>query len=126
MFTLVVEFKGGQRILVALRQPPTPTVKHLATKIPFHSLAHRWGDEIYFGAPFHSDLEQDARQDMEVGDVAFWPDGDALAIFFGPTPVSKGHRPRAYSPCNIIGRVEGDISALKAVREGTELVVKID
>ena len=124
MFTMEVEFKGGQKVHVALRQPPTPTVKHLATKIPFHSSAHRWGDEIYFEAPFHSDLEHDARQDMEVGDVAFWPDGDAIAIFFGPTPVSQGHMPRAYSPCNIIGKVEGDISPLKAVHEGVPLVVK--
>ena len=125
MFTLEVEFKGGQKVLVALRQPPTSTVRHLATKIPFHSSAHRCGDEVFFEAPFHSDLEQDARQDMEVGEVAFWPDGNAIAIFFGPTPVSTGHKPRAYSPCNIIGRVEGDVSVLRAVREGAGLVVKM-
>lgn len=109
---------------MALRQPPTPTIGRLATQLPFRSSAHRWGDEVYFEVPFHSDIEQDARQDMEVGDVAFWPDGDALAIFFGPTPVSRDHRPRAYSPCNVIGRVEGDASVLKAVREGAGLVVR--
>lgn len=125
MFTLEVEFRGGQRVLVKLRQPPTPTVKHLETKIPFHSSAHRWGDEVYFEAPFHSDLEPDSRQDMEIGEVAFWPEGDSIAIFFGATPASKGHKPRAYSPCNIIGKVEGDVSVLRAVREGTGLVVKM-
>jgi len=125
MFTLEVEFKGGQKVFVTLRQPPTPTVKHLETKVPFHSSAHRWGDEVYFEAPLHSDLEHDSRQDMEVGDVAFWPEGNAIAIFFGPTPMSKGHKPRAYSPCNVIGRAEGDISVLKTVREGVGLVVKM-
>jgi len=125
MFTLEVEFKGGQKVLVKLRQPPTPTVKRLETKVPFHSSAHRWGDEVYFEAPFHSDIEHDSRQDMEVGDVAFWPDGDSIAIFFGPTPVSQGHKPRAYGPCNIIGLVEGDVSVLRSVKEGTGLVVKM-
>jgi len=124
MFKLLVEFMGGQKVHVALRQPSTPTVRHLATKVPFHSSAHRWGDEVYFEAPFHSDLESDARQDMDIGDVAFWPDGDAIAMFFGPTPVSKGLKPRAYSPCNVIGRIEGDSSVLRGVREGAAVVVR--
>jgi len=125
MSNLMVEFKGGQKITMKLRQPPSLTVKRLETRIPFQSSAHRWGDEVYFEAPFHSDLEHDSRQDMDVGDVAYWPDGDAIAIFFGPTPVSTSLAPRAYSPCNIIGRVEGDASVLRSVREGASLVVKI-
>ena len=124
LFSLEVEFKGGHKVVAALRHPPTPTVKQLATRLPFQSTAHRWGDEIYFEAPFHSDLEADARKEMEVGEVAFWPEGDAIAIFFGPTPVSDDHKPRAYSPCNIIGRIENDVSVLRVVREGDPLVVK--
>jgi hypothetical protein len=125
MSSVVVEFEGGLKVFVRLRQPPSPTVERLLTELPFHSSAHRWGDEVYFEAPFHIDLERDARQEMEVGDVAFWPDGDAAAIFFGPTPASRNREPRAYSPCNIIGQVDGDASVLKQVREGTGLVVKI-
>jgi len=76
--------------------------------------------------PFHAEIEPDARQDMEVGEVAFWPDGDALAIFFGPTPVSVGKKPRAYSPCNLIGRIDGDVSSLRNITEGTKIRVSED
>ena len=124
MFNLEIDFEGGHKALVTLRQPPSETVKRLEVRLPFHSSAHRWGDEVYFDAPFHSDIESDARQDMEVGDVAFWPDGDAIALFFGPTPVSKGRKPCAFSPCNLIGKVEGDASVLRTIREGAGLVVR--
>ena len=120
-----VEFLGGIKVRVKLRHPPTQTVKVLETKLPFRSAAHRWGDEVYFEVPFHSVLEKDSRQEMEVGDVAFWPGGDAVAIFFGPTPVSDSHLPKAYSPCNVIGKVDGDVSILKPVREGTTLVARL-
>ena len=116
---LFVTFGEGVRIALELRTDSTPTVKMLVSKAPFESSAHRWGDEVYFDVPFHAEIEPDARQDMDVGEVAFWPDGDALAIFFGPTPVSKGSKPRAYSPCNIVGRVGGDPSSLSSVEEGT-------
>lgn len=122
---LTVQFDGGKRIAIDLRQPHTRTVTELLSTVPFDSSAHRWGDEIYFEAPFHSEIEEDARQDMELGDVAYWPDGDAIAIFFGPTPVSHGDKPRAYSPCNIIGKVVGDLSALSAVCEGSGLSVQM-
>jgi hypothetical protein len=60
---------------------------------------------------------------MEIGDVAFWPDGDAIAIFFGRTPASVDDKPRAYSPCNFIGTLEGDTSALKRVKSGYSLEI---
>ncbi len=91
--------------------------------MPIKSKANRWGEEVYFEVPFHAPLEPDARQDMEPGDVAFWPDGDAIAIFFGPTPISKGNLPRAYSPCNIVGKLEGDPSGLRRVKDGFGLEV---
>ena len=91
--------------------------------VPFSSNASTWGDEVYFHAPFHAELEADARAEMEIGDVAFWPDGDAIAIFFGPTPASVDNEPRAYSPCNLIGTLEGDISVLKRVKSGSSLDV---
>jgi hypothetical protein len=61
--------------------------------------------------------------EMEAGEVAFWPDGDAIAVFFGPTPASSGSVPMAYSPCNILGRVKGDMTLLKTVKPG--LVVEV-
>lgn len=104
---------------VELRTPASPSVKALLSALPFSTRAHRWGEEVYFEVPFHVDLESNARQDFDVGEVGFWPDGDAIAIFFGRTPASTDDRPRAYSPCNPVGRVVGDLSTLSSVREGS-------
>lgn len=121
--SIVMSFKGGLELHLRVRRDSTPTVKRLLESMPFDSVAQRWGDEVYFTVPFHADLEPDARTEMEVGEVGFWPDGDALAIFFGRTPSSVDDRPRAYSPCNIVGRVEGDSGLLRAVRPGARVDV---
>ncbi len=118
-----IRFRDGPEVTVSIRHDLTSTVEALLTVLPFSSRAQTWGDEVFFEAPFHTDIERDARSDMEVGDVAFWPDGDAIAIFYGPTPASKGNSPVAYSPCNIIGKVEGDPKLLRSVRRGTPLDV---
>jgi len=116
-----LRFEKGLEFLVQLRKESTPTIARLLQSLPFSSISHTWGDEVYFDAPFHSVLEVDARVDMDVGDVAYWPDGDAIAVFFGPTPISKGDRPRAYSPCNILGTVVGDLHGLRRVTAGTRV-----
>jgi hypothetical protein len=123
MSKISIQFKGGGSVRVQIRPAPTPTIEALLTSIPFSSVANTWGDEVYFNAPFHAELETDAGAEMEIGDVAFWPDGDAIAIFFGRTPASVNDKPRAYSPCNHIGTIEGDFSALKRVRSGDNLEV---
>ena len=97
MTTIAMRFGNELEVRATLRDG-TPSVASLLSALPFRSIVHRWGDEVYFNAPFHSEKEEDARADMEVGEVAFWPDGDAIAVFFGPTPVSTDGRPRAYSP----------------------------
>ena len=65
----------------------------------------------------------DARTEVEVGELGYWPVGRAFCIFFGPTPVSTGNQPRAYSPVNILGRVLGDATRLRSVRAGTSVSV---
>jgi hypothetical protein len=123
MARIRIQFEAGESITIQLRPEPTPTIGALLTAIPFSSIANTWGDEVYFNAPFRAELETDARSEMEIGDVAFWPEGDAIAIFFGRTPASVNDKPRAYSPCNLIGTLEGEISALKRVKSGSSLEV---
>jgi len=118
-----IRFKDGPEIFVSLRRDMTPSTDSLLSVLPFSSRAQTWGDEIYFEAPFHADLEKGARADMQVGDVAFWPEGDAVALFFGPTPASSGPAPRAYSPCNMLGKVECDPEVLRKIKPGTPLDV---
>ncbi len=122
MTAIRMRFANGLEARAIMRDG-TGSVSALLKALPFKSIVHRWGDEVYFEAPFHSDREADARAEMEIGDVAFWPDGDAIAIFFGPTPVSTDGGPRAYSPCNILGRIEDAPERLGGVREGTRVDV---
>ncbi|MEE4605176.1 MAG: cyclophilin-like fold protein [Desulfobacteraceae bacterium] len=103
----------------------TPTANKILEALPFESTANVWGDEIYFDIPLNLAQEPDARAEVEVGDLAYWPAGPAFCIFFGPTPVSTGDQPRAYSPVNVFGRVLGDAMQLKGVPSGAEVKVTI-
>jgi hypothetical protein len=125
MVKLKLVFDGEMDISIGLREDDTPTVKGLVAAAPFSANVNRWGDEIYFETPTSCGLEADARDEMSVGEVAYWPDGNALAIFFGRTPVSKGDEPRAYSPCNVVGMVEGDAGMLRSVGSGARVDVLV-
>lgn len=101
----------------------TPTADAVWGALPISASASVWGDEIYFRAPVQDD-ERDAVPVVEMGDVAFWPPGQAVCLFFGPTPMSVGDEIRPASPVNVIGKIEGDATALKAVRAGARVTVE--
>ena len=103
----------------------TPTAYKILEALPLESSANVWGDEIYFDIPLNLAPEPDARAEVEVGDLAYWPAGPAFCIFFGPTPVSTGDQPRAYSPVNVFGRVLGDATQFKGVSSGAAVKVSI-
>ena len=85
----------------------TDTAAKVFEILPITSKVNIWGDEIYFPVPVETGLE-DERETVDLGDIAYWPQGNALCMFFGRTPVSEGDEIRPISPVNIIGRVEGD------------------
>jgi hypothetical protein len=87
--------------------------------LPFEGPAQLWGDEIYFSIPVLAEQELGARQAVEVGELAYWPLGNAFCIFFGPTPISEDDKPRAYSPVNVFGRITGNVELMRRVKEGT-------
>jgi len=99
------------------------TAQQVWNSLPIQGTAHVWGDEIYFEVPVRVAQSPDARAEVEVGELGYWPVGHAFCIFFGPTPVSTDERPRAYSPVNILGRVLGDATRFRRVREGTSVEI---
>ncbi|KJY39644.1 MULTISPECIES: cyclophilin-like fold protein [Streptomyces] len=103
----------------------TPTSKALAAALPISASANTWGEEVYFDTGVSVDLEHDARQVVEPGTVAFWTEGDALALPYGPTPISRGGESRLASPCNVLGSFDGDPRLLATVRDGDPIRVEL-
>jgi hypothetical protein len=99
------------------------TAVKILEALPLESIVNTWGDEIYFTIPVAVQQEHDARAEVEIGELAYWPMGKAFCIFFGPTPVSRDDKPRAYSPVNVFGRVLGDATALKGITNGARIRV---
>lgn len=101
----------------------TPTARLIWDALPIEATAHTWGDEIYFDVPVSTAAEEDARTDVQVGELGYWPMGPALCIFFGPTPASTDQNPRAYSPVTVVGHVLGDATRFRSVRDGAPVRV---
>jgi hypothetical protein len=97
------------------------SARAIGQALPIEARANRWGEEIYFEIPVELEESGDARAEMQVGELAYWAPGSAFCIFFGPTPMSQGEAPRAASPVNPLGMVDGDAAAFKAVRSGEKV-----
>ena len=103
----------------------TPTAKAILAALPVVSSALTWGEEVYFEVPVQMARDKTARAIITPGEIAYWPDGPAIAIGFGRTPISQGDETRLASPCNVFARALGDVKTLAAVKSGTKVKVGV-
>jgi hypothetical protein len=91
--------------------------------LPIKGRVNLWGDEIYFSIPLSLKLEA-GQELVSMGDLGYWPDGNAFCIFFGPTPVSQGGEIRPASPVTVFGKVIGDATVFKKVSARTKIIIR--
>ncbi|AKX94376.1 cyclophilin-like fold protein [Neomoorella thermoacetica] len=114
----------NNNITVPAELNDSETARKIQDALPLAGRVNTWGHEIYFSIPVKAGLEKGATEVMEIGDIAYWPPGHALCLFFGPTPASVDDKPRAASPVNKIGRFEADSHILKQVPDGARVEIK--
>ena len=104
----------------------TPTARALVAALPVNARAQTWGEEVYFEVPVKAAPERDAKQVVPPGTVCFWVEGTALALPWGRTPISEGEEPKLVSPCNVLGRIDGDPRQLASVRSSDAIAVTLE
>jgi uncharacterized protein len=103
-------------------------VRAILENLPIEVSVNRWGDELYSEKTKIGETEKGAKRQVNLFDVAYWPEGNALCLFYGPTPISKEGKIMAYSPVNVVGRIipseneKEDI--LEKIKDSTKVIFK--
>lgn len=124
--TITIEIPNSDNIRIELDDSYCPdTVSAFLKHLPFTLKANLWGDEIYTDPTPFSTQEENAQDVVELFDVAFWPPGRAICLFYGPTPVSEKNQIKPYSPVNVIGKIiEPNKTILGKIQDGTKLIFR--
>lgn len=112
---------GG--VVIEADMNDSATAEMVWQALPIDGRANIWGDEIYFQIAVSAN-EENAQETVEFGDLGYWPPGEALCLFFGPTPMSRGEEIRPASPVNVIGKMLGDVDVLKSVVSGSPISIQ--
>jgi hypothetical protein len=105
----------------------TPTAEAIYRCLPIRSKARTrtWGEEVYFSVPVSAEVEPDARALVEAGELAYWVEGECVAIGFGRTPIPQGDEIRLAAPTNIWVDAIDDVTRLGAVFPGDEIALEV-
>ena len=100
------------------------TAKAIWQALPLEGSANTWGEEIYFRIPVSQALEPDAKELVQLGDLGYWPQGEAFCIFFGATPISGPGEIRPASAVNVVGRLKSDPQRFLSVSAGASVRIE--
>lgn len=117
-----IKIKAGDVTALATLND-TRTAEAIWAALPIEARANSWGDEIYFSIPVKMGTER-GQEVVEMGDLGYWPPGNAFCIFFGPTPASRGNEIRPASEVTVFGKVEGDPKLFKTVPSGARVTLE--
>jgi len=110
------------KLVLDLRETLTADIIYNA--LPLKSKVQKWGDEIYFETGLSIELESDAKAIVNIGEIAFWNSGSAIAIGYGKTPISKGNEIRLISPCNIWADSKFEKSCIENIKENETIILE--
>lgn len=112
------------RTIVKAELFDSPCAQAVFASLPIETRPNEWGDEFYFEIPVTKSLDESATRKVKAGDIGYWPPGKALAIFFGPTPMSTGSDPVPASEVNLVGRILDDPSLLKKGKGASKIRIE--
>ena len=120
---ILVRITELENITIELDDTSSPkTCASFLKSLPFSVTAHIWGEEIYTDESPITQPEENAKDLVNLNDVAYWPNGKAICLFFGPTPIGKKGEIKPYSPVNVIGKIiNPDKNILSKMNEGTKI-----
>ena len=121
MTQIKIEFENTSIDAVLNNSETADKIKKI---LPLSNSVSTWGDEIYFSIDL-IDGENDSKEVVELGDLGYWPPGNAFCLFFGLTPASEGDKIMPASPVNVIGKILGDLEILKSIKSGDKVSIKL-
>lgn len=119
----------GREVSIELDDSHSPkTVQAILAGLPIEVNINRWGDELFTEKTHVEEKEENGKRQVNLFDFAYWPEGNALCLFYGPTPISEEGKILAYSPVNIVGRIIPDInekeSILEKIKDNSRVIFK--
>jgi hypothetical protein len=105
-YTVQIKISNIAPIILELDDANSPkTVNDFVKQLPFSVDLNVWGDEIYTSESPISQPEENAISPVQLNDVAYWPTGKAICLFYGHTPIGKSGTITPASPVNILGKI---------------------
>jgi uncharacterized protein len=118
---MLITFKA-QNVGFYVKFNDTPAAQEILRRLPLDGTVQRWGDEIYFETGITASSEGQT-MDVNVGDIAYWPEGKGLCVFFGPTEASQASKPVPASPVVIVGTTVATPGELREIKSGEPIRV---